>query len=80
MPKRPVSYKRHRFPAEIITHAVWLYHRFLLSFRDVEELLAATVDFLRAGPCVGNTASSVVLQTRRAPLQRRGHRFASRRW
>ena len=33
-------YKRHRFPGEIISHAVWLYDRFLLSYRDVEELLA----------------------------------------
>jgi putative transposase len=32
-------YKNHRFPAEIISHAVWLYFRFCLSFRDVEELL-----------------------------------------
>jgi putative transposase len=39
----PVSprYKNHRFPPEIISHAVWLYHRLCLSFRDVEELLAA---------------------------------------
>jgi putative transposase len=35
------SYKRHRFPPEIIAHAVWLYYRFALSFRDIEELLAA---------------------------------------
>ena len=34
------SYKNHRFPPEIIAHAVWLYHRFSLSFREVEELLA----------------------------------------
>ena len=33
-------YKGHRFPQEIISHAVWLYHRFSLSYRDVEELLA----------------------------------------
>ncbi len=33
-------YKRHRFPPEIIGHAVWLYFRFALSYRDVEELLA----------------------------------------
>ena len=33
-------YRRHRFPPEIISHGVWLYHRFTLSFRDVEELLA----------------------------------------
>lgn len=34
-----VSYSRHRFPPEIIRHAVWLYHRFTLSMHDVEELL-----------------------------------------
>jgi putative transposase len=34
-------YKNHRFPAEIIRHAVWLYFRFCLSYRDVEELLFA---------------------------------------
>jgi putative transposase len=34
------SYYRHRFPAEIISHCVWLYFRFALSFRDVEEMLA----------------------------------------
>ena len=33
------KYKNHRFPVEIISHAVWLYFRFCLSFRDVEELL-----------------------------------------
>ena len=33
-------YKRHRFPAEIISHSVWLYYRFSLSYRDVEELMA----------------------------------------
>jgi len=33
-------YKRHRFPPEVIVHAVWLYFRFALSYRDVEELLA----------------------------------------
>jgi len=37
---RPLSFKRHRFPPEIICHAIWLYGRFTLSFRDVEELLA----------------------------------------
>ncbi|MDP9315398.1 MAG: IS6 family transposase [Chloroflexota bacterium] len=35
------SYKRHRYPAEIISHTLWLYYRFSLSFRDVEELMAA---------------------------------------
>jgi len=32
-------YHCHRFPAEIISHCVWLYFRFTLSFRDVEEML-----------------------------------------
>lgn len=36
-----VSYKGFRFPAGVISHAVWLYHRFPLSFREVEELLLA---------------------------------------
>jgi putative transposase len=38
-PDPAVSYKHHRFPGEIISHAVWLYFRFPLSHRDVEELL-----------------------------------------
>jgi putative transposase len=37
---RHVSYSRYRFPPAIIRHAVWLYFRFPLSFRDVEDLLA----------------------------------------
>src|ERR1051325_4718877 len=35
------SYAGHRFPAEVISHAVWLYFRFPLSLRMVEEMLAA---------------------------------------
>src|SRR6266581_5715593 len=38
-PATPERYKHHRFPAEIISHDVWLYYRFCLSYRDVEELL-----------------------------------------
>jgi putative transposase len=33
-------YRRHRFPGEIISHCVWLYYRFSLSYRDIEELMA----------------------------------------
>ena len=40
------TYKRHRFPSEVISHAVWLYFRFALSYRDVEELLAERGVFL----------------------------------
>jgi putative transposase len=36
---KPISYKRHRFPPQIIAHAVWLYFRFPLSLRLVEEIL-----------------------------------------
>ena len=35
-----ISFKRHRFPPDVIRYAVWLYYRFTLSVRDVEELLA----------------------------------------
>jgi putative transposase len=35
-----ISYRRHRFPPDIIQHAVWLYFRFPLSYRNVEDLLA----------------------------------------
>ncbi|WP_353411415.1 IS6 family transposase [Pseudoteredinibacter isoporae] len=34
------TYKRFRYPKTIIIHAIWLYHRFTLSFRDIEETLA----------------------------------------
>src|SRR5919201_3113855 len=36
----PLSYARHQFPSVLIQHAVWLYLRFTLSYRDVEDLLA----------------------------------------
>ena len=39
-----ISYRRHRFPPVVIQHAVWLYLRFTLSYRDVEELLAGGLD------------------------------------
>src|SRR5882724_929813 len=40
MKKDRSRYYGHRFPPEIISYAVWVYHRFCLSFRDVEDLLA----------------------------------------
>ena len=40
MNKHSPLYKRHRFPPEIIQHVVWLYHRFNLSSRDIEALMA----------------------------------------
>ncbi len=40
MTSQPPSYRGYRFPPAIISHAVWVYHRFGLSFRDIEDLLA----------------------------------------
>ena len=40
MKNQKSMYQGYRFPPEMISHAVWLYHRFSLSFRDVEDLLA----------------------------------------
>ena len=40
MTSLPPSSRGYRFPPVIVSHAVWLYHRFGLSFREVEELLA----------------------------------------
>ena len=40
MTSEPSLYRRHRFPGEIISHAVWLYHLFSLSLRDIELILA----------------------------------------
>jgi putative transposase len=40
-PADPARYKNHRFPGEIISHGGWLYYRFPLSYRDVEEMLLA---------------------------------------
>ena len=37
----PNRYKNDRFPTEVISHGVWLYFRFCLSYRDVKELLCA---------------------------------------
>lgn len=37
---RTISLKRHHFPPDFIRHAVWLYARFTLSYRDIEDLLA----------------------------------------
>ena len=40
MRSQPARYHGYRFPPDIISHAVWLYYRFCLSFRDAEDLLA----------------------------------------
>jgi hypothetical protein len=65
------SYHGYRFPAEIISHAVWLYHRFCLSFRDAEDLLAqrgVTVTYETIRLCVSNSRFSRWLRIE-APLR-----------
>jgi hypothetical protein len=59
-PVKPISFKRHRFPADVIRQAVWLYFRFTLSFRDVEELLAQRGIEVSYGCCQSNGNSSPV--------------------
>ena len=64
MNKRTLSYRGHRFPTEIISHAVWLYHRFSLSFRDVEDLLAERgiiVSMRRSASGAGSLAASTLV-------------------
>ena len=75
MTLRPVSYLRHRFPPEIISHAVWLHHRFCLSFRDVEDLLAQ-----RGTECVEVDSEAVGVPdlVRLDVRERRGYRQADR--
>jgi hypothetical protein len=49
-----VAYRGYRFPPEIIQRAVWLYYRFTLSFRDVEELLAERAIEVTYDPTMGH--------------------------
>ena len=56
-------YKGYRYPIEVIGHAVWLYHRFALSLRDVEELMLArgvVVSTRRSGPGVRSSGRTTL--------------------
>jgi putative transposase len=71
-PMARISFKRHRFPPEIIRHAVWLYFRFTLSFRDVEEMLAqrgisASYETVRCWTIKFGPQIAAKLKRRRAP-------------
>ena len=59
------SYHRYRFPPEIIGHAVWLYHSFNVSFREVEDLLA------QRDITVGDEPPPVAIMERRRTPDRR---------
>ncbi len=78
MPDRPSHHHRHRFPAEIIAHAVWLYHRFALSLRDIEELLyergiQVTYETIRAWVAKFGAQYAAALRKRAAPPGRTWH-------
>ena len=67
------SYHGYRFPADIIAHAIWLYFRFSLSFRDVEDLLAqrgitVTYETIRQWCRTFGHAYARRLRQRRGPL------------
>ncbi len=60
------SYRGHRYPVEIISHCVWLYFRFPLSFREVEELMlerGVIVSYETITPLVREVRSAVCQRT-----------------
>ena len=72
MSSQAPSYRGYRFPSEIISHAVWLYYRFALSFRDVEDLLAqrsitVTYETIRQWCLTFGAAYARTLRHRRGP-------------
>ena len=74
----PPSYRGYRYPAEIISHAVWLYFRFSLSLRDVEELLAergvtVTYETIRAWCSKFGPSYAAGLRRRRARVSDKWH-------
>jgi transposase-like protein len=74
MKKPPDQHYRHRLPAELISHAVWLYHLFSLSFRDVELLLSERgifVSYEEHPPVVSEVWRELREQASSAPTQAR---------
>ena len=73
-----ISYKRHRFPATVIQHAVWLYFRFTLSLRDVEEMMAhrgvdVSYETVRAWTVKFGPKIAANLRRRKLPASPRWH-------
>jgi len=73
-----ISYKRHRFPPVVIQHAVWLYFRFTLSLRDVEEMLAqrgieVSYETIRCWTIKFGAKIAANLRRRKAPPSPRWH-------
>ena len=73
-----LSFKRHRFPGEVISHAIWLYFRFTLSLRDIEEMLArrgieASYETIRCWTIKFGPTIAANLRRRKAPPSPRWH-------
>ncbi len=64
----PISYAHHRFPSEVICHAVWLNVRFTLSYRDVEDLLTVRRWILKFGPAVAACGRVPALSVVEGPM------------
>jgi len=67
---RKISYAGYRFPPEAINHAIWLYLRFTLGFRDVEDLLAErgiAVSYETVRRCVNHFGPMIAAQLPQAP-------------
>src|SRR3954465_10869753 len=67
-PMTSLSYRGHRFPSPIIQHAIWLYLRFTLSYRDVEDLLAERgleISYETARRCVLKFGPGIARKLRR---------------
>ncbi len=62
----PNRIKRHRYPSFIVSHAIWMYHRFNLSYRDIQEELA-----FRGGDSQSRIHSILVLKV--CPSLQRSH-------
>jgi transposase-like protein len=82
---RPISYKRHRFPPDAIRLAVWLYFRFTLSLRDVEEMLAergidVTYETIRCWTMKFRTAISANIRKARPRADSTAPRHRHRQW
>jgi putative transposase len=70
-------YRRHRFPAEIIFYAVWLYFRFALSYRHIEVLLAERdvhVSYETIGQWCRKFGPTFAAEIRRRPVPRQPYR------
>ena len=77
-PMARISYKRHRFPPAVIQYAVWLYFRFTLSLRDVEEMMAhrgvdVSYEAIRDWTIKFGSAIAANLRRRKLPPSPRRH-------